>query len=202
MEPFERFWITPLQVVHPEQKWLRCGQHRVGKGFKKALSLPVFADRFRAGEGHGPSPRVSLKRMSRGTRRGHLSRSGGRVLTLVAADALAYGAARELVRAIRDYALLGTGTAGVLGKFIPQGSLGGWEYVVALLGGLDVTANYGRGDSRRASAGLPSMTTANSSPPTRAATSCARVAGHYHGQQVRGYRAWSAVAEPTTSARP
>jgi exopolysaccharide biosynthesis polyprenyl glycosylphosphotransferase len=65
------------------------------------------------------------------------------------ADGLAYMGARALVRATRDYAFLGAGTAALVSKAVPFGFLGGWQYAAALLLGLAVTDNYGRGDQRR-----------------------------------------------------
>jgi len=99
-------------------------------------------------------PRVSLQRRSRVTMRRHLVRSVARVTTLLAADLGGYLVARAAIRAIRDRELLGSGIAQVLQIGVPLGSLGGWQLAAALLLGLAVTGNYGRGDRRRDSAAL------------------------------------------------
>jgi exopolysaccharide biosynthesis polyprenyl glycosylphosphotransferase len=86
--------------------------------------------------------------------RRHLVRSFARVTTLLAADLGGYLVARVAIRAIRDQEILGSTLAQALNVAVPLGSLGGWQLGAALLLGLAVTGNYGRGDRRRNPAAL------------------------------------------------
>jgi len=81
--------------------------------------------------------------------RRHLVRSLARVTTLLAADLGGYLVARAAIRAIRDQELLGPALGQALQMAVPLGSLGGWQLGAALLLGLAVMGNYGRGDRRR-----------------------------------------------------
>src|SRR5438105_11781453 len=62
---------------------------------------------------------------------------------------LAFGGMRELVRAVRDEALLGPSLAERLQSVLPTGMLNGWQYAAALFVGLIILGNYGPGDQRR-----------------------------------------------------
>jgi exopolysaccharide biosynthesis polyprenyl glycosylphosphotransferase len=81
--------------------------------------------------------------------RRHLLRDVGRVVVLVASDLGVFLALREAVRMIRDAGLLGPGLAQWFRQTVPQGTLGGWQYAIALLVGLAFVGTYGRGDGRR-----------------------------------------------------
>src|SRR5439155_21651270 len=59
------------------------------------------------------------------------------------------GVMREVLRAVRDFAVAGEALAGRVEAMVPPGILNGWQYAAALLMGLLVTGNYGRGDQRR-----------------------------------------------------
>lgn len=96
-----------------------------------------------------PPPRVTLQRVSHGTMRRHLRRSITRLGVLLACDSVAYVLARAAIRSVRDYDLIGHGVAAATNRFVPLGFLGGWEYAVALLVGLALIGNYGRGDKWR-----------------------------------------------------
>jgi exopolysaccharide biosynthesis polyprenyl glycosylphosphotransferase len=102
-----------------------------------------------------PEPsRLLLQRLAPRLIRRHFVRASTRVLLLVSADALAILAARTVVRALRDHALLGVVTAEALRTVIPRGYLGGWQFVVALFIGLLFAGCYGRGTARRDQAQL------------------------------------------------
>src|SRR5439155_1485321 len=68
---------------------------------------------------------------------------------LVAVDMLSFGVMRELLRAVREHALLGAAVAERIQLGFPTGSLNGWQYAVALFVGLVVVGAYGPGDQRR-----------------------------------------------------
>src|SRR3989442_4710601 len=56
---------------------------------------------------------------------------------------------RALVRAVRDYAVLGATISAQVERWLPAGILNGWQYAAALFVGLLVLGNYGPGDQRR-----------------------------------------------------
>src|SRR5437016_11240699 len=62
---------------------------------------------------------------------------------------LSFGVMRELVRAVREHALLGAGVAQRIQMAFPTGTLNGWQYAAALFVGLVVVGAYGPGDQRR-----------------------------------------------------
>ncbi len=93
------------------------------------------------------SPRVSLHRQAPEAFRRHLLRGFARVLALVTTDLATFWLLREGVRAVRDYGVLGPGLAEWLGLAVPNGTLGGWEFVVALVIGLAFAGAYERGDA-------------------------------------------------------
>src|SRR5437016_390744 len=81
---------------------------------------------------------------------GHpLRRAVVRFLVLVVADLASFGVMRAVVRAVRDYSVVGQALAQRVEAIVPTGILNGWQYAAALLMGLLVTGNYGRGDQRR-----------------------------------------------------
>jgi len=126
----------------------------VTRGTAGARAVPPPWTR-QAPEGGAPSlddettVRLGLQRSAPGTRRRHLFRVVRRFAVLVIADLAAYGVMRELLRAVRDQAVAGTSLAASLRLVAPPGMLNGTQYAFALLLGLLVTGNYGRGGDRR-----------------------------------------------------
>jgi len=92
--------------------------------------------------------RLRLQRRAPENLRHHVRRGAVRLAVLIAADLLAFGVTRALVRAVRDYQLLGSGIAEGFQAAFPGGTLNGWQLVIALFVGLLVTGNYGPGDKR------------------------------------------------------
>jgi exopolysaccharide biosynthesis polyprenyl glycosylphosphotransferase len=68
---------------------------------------------------------------------------------LVVADLAAFGLMRELIRAVRDGAVLGGWLAGKVQLVLPTGYMNGWQFASAVFVGLLVLGNYGPGDRRR-----------------------------------------------------
>jgi exopolysaccharide production protein ExoY len=93
--------------------------------------------------------RLGLQRRAPTNIRRHLLRALRRFLALVVTDLASFSVIRELVRAVRDYAVLGTRAAEGVRETLPAGILTSWEYAAALFVGLLVTGNYGPGDRRR-----------------------------------------------------
>src|SRR3989441_8896664 len=93
--------------------------------------------------------RMRLQRRAPANLRHHFLRAAVRFSVLLVADLASFGLMRELVRAVRDYALVGDAMAGRLEAMLPPGILNGWPYAAALFMGLVGTGNYGRGDERR-----------------------------------------------------
>lgn len=93
--------------------------------------------------------RLALQHQAPAILRRHVVRALTRFLVLVAADLAAFGVLREVIRSVRDYALLGDGVGGAVQSTLPGGHLNGWQYAAALFVGLVVTGNYGTGDRRR-----------------------------------------------------
>jgi len=93
--------------------------------------------------------RMRLQRRAPVNFRDHFVRAAVRFSVLLVADMASFGLMRELVRAVRDYALVGGTLAGRLEAMLPPGILNGWQYAAALFMGLLVMGNYGRGDQRR-----------------------------------------------------
>ena len=93
--------------------------------------------------------RLGLQRRAPANLRRHANRAAVRFFGLVAADLVAFGIMRELLRAVRDGALFGHQTAEVLRWLLPGGYLNGWQFASALFLGLIVLGNYGPGDRRR-----------------------------------------------------
>jgi len=93
--------------------------------------------------------RLRLQRRAPANLRQHVRRAVVRLAVLVAVDMLSFGVMRELLRAVREHALLGAAGAERIQLLFPTGSLNGWQYAVALFVGLVVVGAYGPGDQRR-----------------------------------------------------
>src|SRR2546426_2784708 len=93
--------------------------------------------------------RLGLQRRAAANMRRHFGRAAYRFTVLVVADLGSFYVMRELVRAVRDYALLGERVAGEAQAVLPTGILNGWQYAAALFVGLLVMGTYGPGDRRR-----------------------------------------------------
>ena len=93
--------------------------------------------------------RLGLQQRASSNIRRHLVRGARRFFVLVVADLASFYVMRELVRAVRDYAVLGGSVADRVQDVVPTGILNGWQYAAALFAGLLLTGNYGRGDRRR-----------------------------------------------------
>src|SRR5207245_3637562 len=89
--------------------------------------------------------RLHLQRRAPANLRHHVRRAAARLVVLIVVDLLAFGAMRELVRAVRDNALLGASLAERLQSVLPTGMLNGWQYATALFVGLVILGNYGPG---------------------------------------------------------
>ena len=81
--------------------------------------------------------------------RRHYVRNVARIVILVSADIGTFLLFREVIRSMRNGAVLGNGLAGYLRDVLPQGYLGGSQFVAALMVGLVFAGTYGRGDNRR-----------------------------------------------------
>ena len=93
--------------------------------------------------------RLGLQQRAVTNLRRHMLRAVRRFLVLVVADLASFYLMRELMRAVRDFAVLGERVAAPLQAALPRGILNGWQYAAALFVALFVTGNYGRGDQRR-----------------------------------------------------
>ncbi len=93
--------------------------------------------------------RLHLQRRAPANFREHVRRNLASLVVLVGADLLAFAGMRELVRAVRDAAVLGDRVAALLLSALPVAVLNGWQFAVALVLGLLVLGNYGQGDLRR-----------------------------------------------------
>jgi exopolysaccharide biosynthesis polyprenyl glycosylphosphotransferase len=93
--------------------------------------------------------RLHLQRRAPANLRHHVRRAAVRLAVLIVADMLAFGAMRELVRGVREYAWLGSSLSATLQAALPAGMLNGWQYATALFVGLVILGNYGPGDQRR-----------------------------------------------------
>ena len=110
---------------------------------------PATPETVRAAVMEDTRVRLRLQRQAPLTRRRHVARAFRRFFVLVFADLTAYWVMRELLRAARDYAIVGADAALSLREAAPRGMLNGTQYAVALLVSLLVTGNYGRGGDRR-----------------------------------------------------
>jgi exopolysaccharide biosynthesis polyprenyl glycosylphosphotransferase len=93
--------------------------------------------------------RLGLQQRAVTNLRRHLLRAVRRFVVLVIADLGSFYVMRELVRAVRDFAVAGEGVARGLDALLPRGILNGWQYAAALFVALMLLGNYGRGDQRR-----------------------------------------------------
>src|SRR5947199_264122 len=93
--------------------------------------------------------RLRLQQRAPANLRHHFQRALVRFTVLLVADLASFGLMRELVRAVRDYALVSDALAGRFEAMLPPEILNGWQYAAALFMGLLVTGTYGRGDQRR-----------------------------------------------------
>ena len=93
--------------------------------------------------------RLQLQRRAPANLRHHVRRGVVRLAVLIIVDMLSFGVMRELVRAVREHALLGAGVAQRIEVAFPTGTLNGWQYAIALFVGLLVVGAYGPGDQRR-----------------------------------------------------
>ncbi len=93
--------------------------------------------------------RLRLQQRASANLRRHLTRAIRRVVVLLFADLSAFALTRGTLRALRDYDLLGSSVANVVGSLFPRGILSGFQFAAALLVALAVTGNYGPGDQRR-----------------------------------------------------
>jgi len=93
--------------------------------------------------------RLGLQQRAPRNLRRHLVRALGRVTALIVADLAAFGLMRALLRALRNYAVLGSAVAAALQAVLPPRMLNGWQFASALLVGLVIMGTYGPGDRRR-----------------------------------------------------
>ena len=93
--------------------------------------------------------RLGLQRRAQFNFRRHFLRGLRRFVILLTADLASFYVMRALVRAVRDYAVLGPTIAAQVQRWLPAGILNGWQYAAALFVGLLVLGNYGPGDQRR-----------------------------------------------------
>ena len=119
-------------------------------------STPPLHEAERGTEGEVPGGRDTPARVRLGLQqrapanlRRHMQRAAVRFLVLVIGDLVSFGVMRELLRAVRDRAVLGAWIAAPVRMVLPPGILAGWQYAAALLVGLVVMGNYRPGDRRR-----------------------------------------------------
>jgi exopolysaccharide biosynthesis polyprenyl glycosylphosphotransferase len=93
--------------------------------------------------------RLGLQHRAQINLRRHLTRALQRFAVLLIADLASFYVMRALLRAVRDYAVLGDWVAAEVRSVVPAGILNGWQYAAALFVGLLVLGNYGPGDLRR-----------------------------------------------------
>jgi exopolysaccharide biosynthesis polyprenyl glycosylphosphotransferase len=93
--------------------------------------------------------RLGLQRRASYNLRRHVNRAAIRFVALVVADLAAFGLMRELIRAVRDGAVLGAWLSEKVLLVLPPGYMNGWQFASALFVGLLVLGNYGPGDRRR-----------------------------------------------------
>ena len=92
--------------------------------------------------------RLQLQRRAPANLRHHVRRGVVRLAVLIVVDMLSFGVMRELVRSVREHALLGIGVSERIQMAFPTGTLNGWQYAMALFVGLVVVGAYGPGDQR------------------------------------------------------
>src|SRR3989442_4201729 len=77
--------------------------------------------------------RLQLQLRAPANLRHHLRRAVVRLLVLVVTDLASFGVMRAVVRAVRDYAVVGQALAQRVEAIGPTGILNGWQYAAALL---------------------------------------------------------------------
>jgi len=92
---------------------------------------------------------LDLQQRAHDNLRRYVQRAAARFLVLVAADLASFGLMRELIRAVRDNAVLGEWVAARVEAVMPPGTLNGWQYAAALFVALLALGCYGTGDRRR-----------------------------------------------------
>ena len=92
---------------------------------------------------------LDLQQRAHDNLRRYVQRAAARFLVLVAADLASFGLMRELIRAVRDNAVLGEWVAARFEAVMPPGTLNGWQYAAALFVALLALGCYGTGDRRR-----------------------------------------------------
>ena len=95
-----------------------------------------------------PMPLVLQRRASE-TLRTHIARSLFRVSCLLASDLVVLVLLRQVLHAVRDSAILGSGSAARVATIIPLGSFPPGQLLLSVLIGLALLENYGAGDRRR-----------------------------------------------------
>ncbi len=93
--------------------------------------------------------RLGLQQHAQSNFRRYFFRALWRFAGLVAADLASFYIMRELVRAVREHAALGSWISDQVSELLPAGILNGWQYAAALFVSLILLGNYGRGDARR-----------------------------------------------------
>src|SRR6266516_1071233 len=121
---------------------------RVAPPVPPPTSVPV-KERRRARRDTPVGVRLGLQQRAATNLHRHVFRAVRRFAVLVIADLASFGVMRLVVRAVRVDAVLGERIATDVHAAIPPGILNGWQYAVALFGGLLVTGNYARADRRR-----------------------------------------------------
>jgi len=92
---------------------------------------------------------LDLQQRARDNLRRYARRAATRFLVLVTADLASFWLMRELIRAVRDDAVLGGWIAARIEAVLPPGILNGWQYAAALFVALVALGLYGTGDRRR-----------------------------------------------------
>jgi exopolysaccharide biosynthesis polyprenyl glycosylphosphotransferase len=93
--------------------------------------------------------RLAITRRAPQVMRRHLVRAAVRITVLMAGDAAALLLLRSLLRGMRDDQWLGSATAVLLNRLVPQGALPLVQLLPAVLLGLVVLDTYGASDRRR-----------------------------------------------------
>jgi exopolysaccharide biosynthesis polyprenyl glycosylphosphotransferase len=92
---------------------------------------------------------LDLQQRAHDNLRRYVQRAAARFFVLVAADLASFGLMRELIRAVRDNAVLGEWVSARVEAVMPPGTLNGWQYAAALFVALLALGCYGTGDRRR-----------------------------------------------------
>jgi len=96
-----------------------------------------------------PSDRAPLQQFGRANSRRHFLAPVVRWSVLLAGDLTLLFTLRTIGMMLRDSFALLPDVSSFLGSLFPFGSLGGWQFAVAVVVGLTVTGTYGPGDPRR-----------------------------------------------------